>query len=70
MPRWRGRWRSSRPPSRREVEVKNWIYLFTAYAVIWTGVLLYLLKQSGEQRRLAREIERLKEEVKGLKGMD
>lgn len=53
---------------RKEVDVKNWIYLFAAYAVIWTGVLLYLLKQFGEQRRLAREIERLKAEVKDLKG--
>lgn len=48
--------------------VKNWFYLFAAYGVIWTGLLLYLIKQFGEQRRLAREVERLKEEVKDLKG--
>lgn len=55
---------------KKEVDVKNWIYLFTAYAVIWAGVLIYLLRQFGEQRRLAREIERLKAEVKGLKGRE
>ena len=37
----------------------HWFYL--AYAVIWGGLFLYLLKLHFDQLRLARDVELLKE---------
>lgn len=40
--------------------MENGIFLFGAYTVIWAGVLGYLIKQFGRQKRLAKEVEILK----------
>ena len=40
--------------------MKNGIFLFASYTIIWAGVLGYLIKQFGQQKRLAKEVEILK----------
>jgi CcmD family protein len=39
------------------------IFLFAAYAIIWAGVLGYLIKQFGQQKRLTREVEILRKSL-------
>lgn len=39
------------------------VYFYVAYTIIWFGIFLYLVKMHNDQRRLAREIEVLKEVV-------
>lgn len=46
--------------------MKNWIFLFAAYSVIWAGVLGYLIKQFGRQQGLAKEIEILKKRLQKI----
>ncbi len=43
--------------------MKNGIFLFASYAVIWAGVLGYLIKQFGRQKMLAKEVEILKKSL-------
>jgi CcmD family protein len=42
----------------------NGIFLFGAYTIIWAGVLGYLIKQFGQQKRLAKEVEILKRDLR------
>ncbi|MFQ5900344.1 MAG: CcmD family protein [Thermodesulfobacteriota bacterium] len=46
--------------------MENWIYLFTAYSIVWVGMLGYLIKQFARQQRLAREVERLTERLEKI----
>lgn len=39
-------------------------YLFLAYAVIWTGLFVYLRSLLRQQSELRREIEKLKQQLK------
>ncbi len=42
----------------------NLWYLFAAFAVIWVGVLAYVLFLAQKQRQLRRDIDRLKGMIK------
>ena len=45
--------------------MENAGYLFAAFSVIWAAVFVYVLVLSNRQRRLQREIDSLKEVLKG-----
>jgi CcmD family protein len=38
-------------------------YLFAAYAVVWIGLFLYLLRLTGRTRRIEDEVEALRRAV-------
>lgn len=44
--------------------MENLSYLFAAFAVIWAGLLAYVLFLSQRQRQLRRDIDQLKGMVK------
>lgn len=44
--------------------MKNAVYLFTAFTIVWALVYLYVLILFNRQRRLRRDIELLKEGLK------
>lgn len=44
------------------------IYLFAAYTIIWTAVLIYAFSLSRRQRDLQREIELLRESLQAKEG--
>ncbi|MDP2729453.1 MAG: CcmD family protein [Dehalococcoidales bacterium] len=48
--------------------MENGGYLFTAYAIVWAVVFGYVFVLLGRQRGLRREIDSLKEALKGEKG--
>ena len=41
------------------------VYFYLAYAIIWGGIFIYMLKVHFDQQRLAREIDVLQEIVDG-----
>ena len=45
--------------------MENASYLFAAFAVIWVAVFVYVLVLFNRQRRIQREIDSLKEVLKG-----
>ena len=44
--------------------MSNLTYLFVAFAFIWTGVLVYLIRLAGLRRQLEARIDRLQERLK------
>jgi CcmD family protein len=44
--------------------MENFWYVFAAFAVIWVAVLAYLFSLSQRQKRLSRDIERIKSGLK------
>ncbi len=48
--------------------MENAGYLFAAFAIIWAVVFGYVLFVFNRQRRLRREIDSLKEALKGKEG--
>ena len=44
--------------------MENAEYVFAAFAVVWVAVFAYLLVLSSRQRRLGREVESLRENLK------
>ena len=45
--------------------MENASYLFAAFAVIWVAVFVFVLGLFNRQRRILREIDSLKEVLKG-----
>jgi CcmD family protein len=45
-------------------------YFYIAYTIIWFGVFVYMVKMHNDQRRLAREIEVLEEELNARRGSE
>lgn len=43
--------------------MNNLTYLFAAYAIIWAGVLAYLIRLAGLRRRLEDRVDRLWQRV-------
>jgi CcmD family protein len=43
------------------------IYLYSAYTIVWAGLLIYLIKLHITQRRLKKEIDLLREIINGKK---
>ena len=43
--------------------MSNLTYLFVAFAFIWTGVLVYLIRLAGLRRQLEARIDRLQERL-------
>jgi len=42
--------------------MNNMIYLFTAFALVWAGVLFYVVRLSGLRKQLEVRITRLEEQ--------
>ncbi len=43
--------------------MSNLTYLFVAFALIWTGVLAYLIRLAGLRKQLEARIDRLQERL-------
>jgi len=45
--------------------MENWGYLVAAYSIIWVAIFIYIFTLHRRQRQLRREIDSLKEKLKG-----